>query len=572
MLLELSVRDVALVEGVDLTFAPGFNVLTGETGAGKSLIVDAIALALGGRAGPELVRAGAERARVEAVFDVSRLPALAPVLAEMGVGEEDGTLVVSRELGQTGRSACRINGRPATVAMLRRLAPFLVEIQGQHEFQRLFRPEEHLELLDAADAALADLRGRFARLARRAAEVERALRRLAGDERERLQRLDLLRFQVDEIAAAALRPGEEAELAERRQVLSHARRLLEGAGGAYELLHGEGGPGLAAGLGRCAEEVGRLAELDRRLAAPAGLLREATLQVEEAARLLRSYRDGLDLDPRELERVEERLDLLRRLQKKYGPTVEAILAYRQQAEAELERLARAGEEASALAGERAAVLEEMARLAAALRAERRRVAERLERAVEAELANLAMAGARFRVAFGAVPDPEGLPVEGERVGWDERGCDRVEFLFSANPGEEPKPLARVASGGEAARLMLALRAALAGADGSPTLILDEVDAGLGGGAAQAVAARLAALARSHQIVCVTHLASVAAAADHHIRVGKRVDGGRTVVEARPLEGEERALEIARMLSGTVSEPSLAHARALLASAAGSCSD
>lgn len=568
MLRELSVRDLALIERVDLDFAPGFNVLTGETGAGKSILVDAIALALGGRAAPDAVRAGAERARVDALFEVGHLPALASVLEELGLEAEEGTLLVARELGPGGRSACRVNGRPATLSMLRRLAPLLVEIQGQHEFQRLFRPEEHLALLDASGGEeLARARAAFGARARAAAELERRLRRLAGSEQERLQRLDLLRYQIDEIAAAGLRAGEEAELAERRQVLAHARRLLEAAAAAHDALAGGSGPGLAAGLARCAEELGRLAAIDPRLRAPAELLREAAVQAEEAAGQLRRYRDGLEVDPAELERVEERLELLRRLQKKYGPTAAAILEYRRRAEEELARLAGAAEEAAALEGQLAGLRSELAELAGALRAARRRAAERLERAVEAELAALAMPGARFRVALSACPDPDGLPVEGEAVAWDERGADRAEFLFSANPGEEPQPLGRVASGGEAARVMLALRSALAGADATPTLVFDEVDAGLGGRAAQAVAARLAGLARSHQVLCVTHLASVAAAADRHIVVSKRPAGGRTVVEARVLAAEERAPEIARMLAGVVGEPSLAHARALLAEAA-----
>lgn len=569
MLRELSVRDFALIERLRLDLRPGFNVFTGETGAGKSILIDAIALVLGGRASPEMIRTGAERAAVDALFDISHLPAVGAELEALGVeAAGEGALLLSREIGAAGRSLCRINGRPATVSMLRRLAAHLVEIQGQHEFHRLYRPEEHLLLLDAAGGArAAAVRSAFEERARAFRDLLRRRDRLVADEKERLRRLDLLRFQVAEIGAAAPRPGEEAELARQRQFLAHAERLLEGVSQVYgELGEGErGGPALASALARLAAELGRLADLDPRLGAPAAQLSEAALQAEEVSRQLRLYRDGLAYDPHDLARVEERLDLLRRLLKKYGNTLEEVLAFRDEAAAELVRLEGAGEEAAAIEAELERRRGELAGLAAELGALRREAAERLEAAVAAELSALGMPAARLEVRLTRSADPDGLPVEGRTVAWDDSGADRVEFLFSANPGEPVQPLARVASGGEAARLMLALRGALAGGDRVGTLVFDEIDAGLGGRAAQAVAERLAALAASHQILCVTHLATVAARADHHVQVFKREAAGRTVADARVLQAEERPREIARMLSGDGGETSLAHARELLRS-------
>lgn len=571
MLAELFIRNLALVDSLHLTFGRGFNALTGETGAGKSIIVDAMTLLAGGRAAADMIRAGAEEARVEGVFDLGDAPLARRVLGELGMEADGGdVLVVTREIARNGRSMARLNGRPVALTTLRQVAEGLLDIHGQHEFQRLFRLDAQRDILDAyGGKEVLDLRRRVGEAAGRLAAWQRQREQLAGDEQERLRRLDLLRFQVEEIDAARLSPGEEEELLARRAVLANAERLLAGTAAAVAALYegGAGRPALAAELARLAAELSALGAWDGQLAPYGEQLQAVAWQVEEVARALRRYRDGIAVDPAELAAVEERLDLLRRLKKKYGDTVAQVLQYREEAAAELDRLAAAEETAAGLEERLAQARRELAALAGELSSRRQAAARAMEARVEAELAELGMEGARFQVEIARQPRDGGLAVGGAEVAWDASGIDRVEFLFSANPGEPPRPLTRVASGGEAARLMLALKTVLAEADQVPTLVFDEVDTGIGGRAALVVGRKLAGLARVRQVFCVTHLAAVAARADVHYRVAKGGEGGRTVVSARRLAPEERVAEIARMLGGGAGEAALEHARAMLAEAA-----
>lgn len=568
MLAELNIRDFALIESLRLAFGSGLNVLTGETGAGKSIILDALQLVLGGRATAEQIRGGAREARVEALFDLSAAPHAARAAEAMGLlGPGETELLVARDVGATGRGSLRVNGRAATLAMAQELAQSLVEIHGQHEQQRLFRGDAQRQILDAFGGPEATGLGReMAELAGAWRLLQERRQALGGDPRERLRRLDLLRYEVEEIDQAAPRPGEEADLLERRSVLMSAGRLLEGAARAYAYLdEGDQGRGAAAAeLGRLAAELKQLAAIDPRLDPVVELLDGAACQAEEAAREVRRYRDGLAFDPGEQDALEGRLELLRSLKRKYGESLEAVLAYRAEAAAEMERLGGAEAAEAALERERGALRVRLGQVASALSAARSRAARELEARVGEELGQVSLGAARLEVQLERRPLPGGLPVEGQELAWDATGIDRVAFLFSANPGESLKPLARVASGGEAARVMLALKAALAAADPVPTLIFDEVDAGLGGQAARAVAAKLAALGRDHQVLCVTHQASVAAAGHRHVAVTKDSRDGRTVVSARPLDDAERPGEIARMLAGDgAAETPLQHARELL---------
>ncbi len=571
MLTDLFIRDFALIEELHLSFGPGFSVLTGETGAGKSIIIDALQMALGGRASADDVRTGAGEARVEAVFDLAALPEARRLAAAMGLGDPDeNTLILTREIGRSGRSASRVNGRPATLSAMRQIAARLVDLRGQHEAQGLFRPETHRDLLDAAGGpALLALRGRVAALAGERARLSCERAAILGDEKERLRRLDLLRYQVEEIDRANPRPGEAEELAARRRVLANAERLAGAAARAYAVLYEglSGRPAAADELGRLAAELLHLAAVDPRLQPLGELLQGTALQAAEVARELRRYQDGLAYEPGELASVDERLDLLRRLARKYGESVEEILAFRREAASEIARLECAEASAAEMEARLAELEASLAVMAADLSARRAEAAARLEEGVAAEMAELGLEKAHFQVSLRRRPDPDGLEVGGERVACDAGGVDQVEFLFSANPGEPLQPLARVASGGEASRLALALNTVLAGAGGVPTLVFDEVDAGLGGRAAQAVARKLSALGRCRQVLCVTHLALVAAAADAHYTVGKAEEGGRTRVAARRLVDGERPAELARMLAGDGSgEISLQHARAMLAGA------
>ncbi len=570
MLVELRVQNLALFEEAVLVLGAGLNVVTGETGAGKSLLVDALALALGGRAEAAVVRAGADAARVEAVFAPAPAGlALAAARAAGLAATDDDVLVFSREVQRSGRSLARVNGHPAAAGTVRALAAHLVEMAGQHDFQRLYRSAEHVEFLDvfAGEEALA-LRAEVAALAGRLREVGGRRRRLRRTEAERLQRLDLLRFQVAEIEAASPRPGEDAELARRLQVFANAGRLREALDRARACLAGtedDRAPGARDLLAAAAAALGEAAVLDAGLGPEAEGLRASVWQVEELARRLDRYLDTLDYDPRERDRVAERAETLARLKRKYGPTLEDVLAHRERAVAEADALAGADADLEALAAEEERLRAALAETAGRLSAARAAAARALEARLAADLAELSLEGARCSVELGRRPagaGGDGLELDGEMVAWDETGVDRVELLFSANPGEPLQPLARVASGGEASRLFLALCGLQA--RGERTFVFDEVDAGVGGRAARAVALRLARLAGNSQVLCVTHLAPVAALADRHYAVVKEERRGRTVAAVLPLEGEERAREVERLLAGGHGEASLAHARELMA--------
>jgi DNA repair protein RecN (Recombination protein N) len=547
MLRELYVEDFGLIERERLSFGPGLNVLSGETGAGKSLFLEALGAALGGGGGAEMLRAGAQRARVEALFEVP--PRLAPGLAVLGLeGEEE--LVLTREVGREGRSVARLNGRPATASGLRQVAELLVAVHAQHEHQTLFRPERHRQLLDAF-AGLEEVREGVAAAFRQGRTLERELAELGRDPAERQRRQELLRHQLAEIDQAQLRPGEEEELREELVRLSNAVRLeqaLETAHAAlFEGLRGEAAVDL---LGRGAAALGEAAAFDRRLEELRAVVEEAAGQVAEAAREISRHRSELRFDPQRIGEIEGRLEDLADLHRKYGRDLDAVRQFRERAAGELAQAEETAQRAAAVQERAQAARGDLDRLAAELSRRRGAAARELADLVAAELGELGMPGTVFQVVLA--------PREVSEAGGEE-----VEFLFSANPGEPPRPLARIASGGELSRVMLALRKVLAAADQIPTLVFDEVDAGVGGRAATALAARLAFLGGSHQVVAVTHLAQVAAAADRHICLEKEVQGGRTRTRARELAGEERAAEIARMLDGGKSPLALEHARELM---------
>jgi DNA repair protein RecN (Recombination protein N) len=552
MLRELRVRDFAVIDAVTVPFVPGLNVLTGETGAGKSLLIDALLLLRGTRAQSDVIRAGAESAAVEARFEDDGDRRALAILEEAGLAVDDGQILVRRELTRAGRHRAFVNDSPVTVGLLERLGDHLVEVHGQHEHQRLLEPTHQLAVLDrSADAEglreqVSELWAKY-RAAREALEQGRA----AG--RDRAQREDLLRFQVSELDAARLRVGEEEELRGERRRLQHAERLGAGLAEAEGLLDGEG-TSAATALGRAARIFADLGRVDSAFATPGAALDAARAQVDDAVTTLRRLRDDLVVEPGRLEAIDDRLHALTRLRRKYGESEEAMLRFRDEAAAELERVGRHDEQLvlqeRALEGLRT----ELAGAADGLATRRAAAAARLAPRVERELAGLGMEHAVFRIAH-------------ERVDLDAmsaRGLDRVEFRLSTNPGEEPKPLARVASGGELSRTMLALTAVLAGAHQTGTMIFDEVDAGIGGRVAAVVAQKLAAVADGRQVLCVTHLAAIAARADHHVRVAKSVRAGRTRVSVGALDGDTRVREVARMLGGeAVTRTALGHARELL---------
>jgi DNA repair protein RecN (Recombination protein N) len=553
MLRELRIRNLAVIESVAMSFVPGFTVLTGETGAGKSILIDALLLLRGARAHTDLIRSGAETAIVEAVvtFDDGS-PALA-VLEEAGLGSEDGEWLVRRELSRSGRHRAFINDLPVTVGLLERLGDSMVEVHGQHEHQRLLEPSHQLEMLDAY-AEIEAQREAFAALfakrqaARNAVEAQRTL------DRDRAQRLDLLRFQASEIDAARLAPGEEDALRAERRRIAHAERLAAGLTEIVEVLYDDPASA-AARLARAGQILRELERLDPDCAAPGEPVELAAGAVDEAARQARRLRDSVVFDPARLEEIDGRLDVLARLKRKYGDSIEAILSHRTAITADLDRLERHEEILATIERELAALEAELAEAAHALSAGRAGAAVRLAAHVQRELRQVGVDRAVFEIGVAPLGQLSAT------------GGDRVEFRLSANPGETVRPLARVASGGELSRTMLALKTALVARDRAPTMVFDEIDAGIGGGVADMVGQKLAAIARERQVLCVTHLAPIAARATAHQRVAKSVRGGRTSTAVSALSGGERVEEIARMLGGeALTDAARCHARELLAQA------
>ena len=570
MLTELRIRDLAIIDALDLSFGPGFNVLTGETGAGKSIIIDAVNLLLGDRASIEVVRAGAERTEVEGVFQLSAATAarLAPLLAEHSLeGDVADVLVLAREVRATGRSVARVNGRAVSSALLGQVGGLLVEVHGQGEHMALLQEREHVGLLDRY-AGLQAQAGAANDLARQVRAVRRDLESLRQDERERARRIDLLTYQVQEIHAAKLQEGETDALEAERRRLTNAEQLAQLSSEALQLLQESDGEQMAVldALGNIEQALGRLARIDATLTPLVDQLEQAGAQLDDLARELGRYRDEIEFNPRRLTQVEERLHLIHSLQRKYGDTVADVVAYGARAAAELETITHAGERIEELTAKEADLLAQLGRLGAAISAARRAAGITMARAIETELADLQMARARFGVQVTWTPDPNGALVDaaaadtaGETAGrytFDSHGLDAVAFLVSANPGEPLRPLAKVASGGETSRLMLALKTVLGRADETPTLIFDEIDQGIGGRVGATVGRKLWGLTRTakgrkgeaaHQVLCITHLPQLAAYGDIHFHVAKHNAGERTVTQVHNLGGDERVVELARMM-------------------------
>ena len=537
MLRALRVSDLAIIDEIELVLEPGFNVITGETGAGKSILLQALDIALGGRPDADLVRTGADEAVVEALFmDVPE--SVLELVTTAGMRCDAGAeVLVRRVIGRGGRTRAYVNGALGSLALLRELAQHLLRVYGQDEHQALRRVESHRELLDDAGslhAELAEMRARFTSMsgARQALEERRAAQRAANE------RLDLIRFQHDELERAALVPGEEAELQSERTRLAHADRLGSLAGTAEAATY-SGEASAVDTLGRALASLREAERLDPGLAPTRALVETALAELEEAGAGLGRYLRALAPDPARLETVERRLAELSRLQKKYAGTVEDLIRKREEVGRELAMVEDGERGIAALITAAEDAERRASEWAGRLGAARRRAAVKLERAMTMELRQLALEGGRFAVRFA-----EG---DGRRLG--PSGSDEVEFYLTANPGEDPRPLARVASGGELSRIMLALKTLMAGDRDGATLIFDEVDTGIGGRVAEVVGSKLRELGPRRQVLTVTHLPVIAAFAEHHVAVTKRTVRGRTVPTARPLSGSERVDELARMLGG-----------------------
>jgi DNA repair protein RecN (Recombination protein N) len=569
MLAELRIRDFAIIERLELRLDAGFVVFTGETGAGKSIIVDAVQLLLGGRADSTMVRTGCDAAVVEGTFrlDGPQGDAVRGILGREGLLEEPGFVELGREIRREGRSLARINGRTVNLALLREVGELLVDVHGQSEHLSLLRVREHLHLLDRFAEVEAERRG-YGDAYDRLVQIRAELVGLRQTERDAIQRTDLLTFQLGEIEAAGLKPGEETSLAEERTRLANAEQLARLAEEAAAALS-EGiddRPSATELLGRAAHAAAALARIDGSMTAAGNEAQTLVEQAGDLAKRLRAYRESMEFNPRRLEQVEERLALIHGLQRKYGATLEAVLEHLDRARRELETITHAGERIRELEQEEAGLLQDLGRRGQALSEIRRKAGVRLAKGIETELGDLKMAGASFGLDLHWEDDPQGAWVEGRRVGFSSEGLDKAEFLVAPNPGEGLKPLARIASGGETSRLMLGLKSVLARADRTPTLIFDEIDQGIGGRVGAIVGAKLRRLARAHQVLCITHLPQLAAYGDLHFRVEKVQRGGRTFTTVGPLSQEERLAELAQMLGG-VSEANRRSASELLKEAA-----
>ncbi len=533
----------------------GLNVLTGETGAGKSIVVGALNLALGGRADADMVRSGADHAVVDALFDIpSGSPPVAKLLDEWGFDLEDGRLLVTREIQDKGRSAARIAGRPATLAQLRELGEWLVDLHGQHEHQSLLAVDRHIDVLDEwGGPSLKSLREQVAQSYLVLGRIKTRLQLLESDRRDRAQRIDLLQYQVAEILSAKLEPGEDDRLLAESRRLANARRLAETVLSALCAIKGSSErAGALESLAMAARLIGEAAAMDAELTEAAGTLSSCQYEIEEVARTLALYPEQLEDDPAHLEEIEERLDLIRRLKRKYGDSIEEIIAFGESASAELDQLQHADERLAELQGEYDGKEAEYQRLCLDISQMRHELADQFAFRVTAELHDLAMEKTRFAVQI-------------ENDSPSAKGADRVEFLIAPNVGEPLRPLARIASGGEVSRIMLAIKSAMASKESLPTMVFDEIDVGVGGRTGSVVAEKLAALSRNAQILCITHLPQIACRASAHYQIVKYQQDGRTVVSIQPLGDEERVAELARMLGGAHITPHvIQHAREMLA--------
>ncbi len=608
MLTELRVRDFAIIDALNIEFGNGLNVLTGETGAGKSIIVDSVSLLLGDRADSGMVRAGAEQALIEGVFTLEDevRHEVEVRLAEQGLeSDEPGQLLLGREVRTSGRTLCRVNGRAVGLNAMRELGELLVDVHGQSEHLSLLRVKEHVNLLDRY-GNLWDLRSQVAGKVSELRATRKELKQLVDNARERARRTDMLKFQLEEIRTAKLKPNEESTLQDEHLRLANAETLATYATEAYSVLYESSRDQQAAldQIAQASRALSNLTRYDRQFEEYNHSLNDAAAIVQEIARTLQEYREAIEFNPRRLQQVEERLSLIKKLKRKYGDTVEAIITFAEQVESELNQIENSAGRIEVLQAREAAISTELVALALDLSTQRFAAAERLARAVEVELQDLRMSGAHFAVNITHESADDGIQVDGSkwmirdstfragdakqvageetddsspeqsdaklssqgaktagplslvsspvsnRVRFDSTGIDRVEFMVAPNVGEGLKPLAKIASGGETARLMLALKAVLSQADRTPSLIFDEIDQGIGGRIGAIVGQKLWSLTRAHQVLCITHLPQLASFGDTHYQVAKTAQNNRTITRVQRLTREERLDELAQMLGTT----------------------
>ena len=566
MLTELHIQNFAIIDKLDLRFDSGLIILTGETGAGKSIILDAVVMLIGGKADTTFVRTDSDAAFVEGVFHLKgpEKEAVHFILNREELMDDPNYVVLMREVRKEGRSVARINGRTVNVGLLKELGALLIDIHGQAEHLSLLDPRAHLGLLDRfaeVTRPLGDYRQTYHSLL----NLRRELTDLRKAQSDSERRIEMLTYQAEEIESARLKIGEDEELRKERDRLANAESLAENAQEALAVLD-EGSPETPAAtdlIGQAAQALGALAKID---AGQSELAEQAEVMLDTISDIIHSLRDYLEeieFNPKRLEDVEERLDLIHSLTRKYGGSIPAVTAYGADVRKQLETITGASERINELEMQEAKLLEKLARQGGALSDQRKSAALEMGKGIEAELNDLKMQSARFGVDFQVKPDPNGIPMsDGSRIAFDQNGFDRIEFLIAPNPGEGLKPLAKIASGGETSRLMLGLKNVMAKADEVPSLIFDEIDQGIGGRVGMVVGHKLWNLSRSHQVFCVTHLPQLAVFGDQHYQVQKLIDNGRTLTRVEQLDGDARLLELSQML-GEVGEGTLRSAHELL---------
>jgi DNA repair protein RecN (Recombination protein N) len=564
MLLALHVKDFAIIDEITLDFHEGFNVITGETGAGKSLIIDALSFLLGEKASTDIIRTGSNKALVEALFSTNKI--IEAILDEWGIQkEEDNTILVSRELNKTGRSKCRINGELVTVGMLERLLSNIMEIHGQYEHQKILHKDTQLELFDSFGGDECIQQKRLVK------EIFENLKRLYSEkeniyekEKERQQRIDLLKFQIDEIDRAKLMKGEEENLLEERKLLQNLEKIKGSLEEAYSLLYESIEPKMSATdqISESLDLLKQISSLDKNIENICELLTNSKIYLEEAVDALIKFKNSLDLDSSRLEEVEERLYKISQLKRKYGRTIEDILEYRLKIDEELRSLLSSEERLEEIEKEIQVLEERLILEGEKLSEMRRKVAKILKESIERELSDLGMEKAKFDIYFMEPTGSGTIMVKDKKV--SSKGMEEIEFLLSTNPGEDLKPLKNIASGGEISRIMLALRTTVNKVDKTPVLVFDEIDTGIGGETAYLLAQKLWNLSLERQVFCVTHLPQIAAWADVHFYVEKKVTNNQTRIKVTMLEERSRIIELSRMFGGSiVSEISQQHAKEML---------
>jgi DNA repair protein RecN (Recombination protein N) len=575
MLTEIHIENFAIIERLDVNFASGLVTLTGETGAGKSIIIDAVETLLGGRAEAIQVRSGAERASVEGIF---RIPAnthqqIQAILEREDLLDEPDFLTLAREVRLNGRNVARVNGRSVNTALLRELGEYLVDVHGQSEHLSLLRVNQHQGLLDRYASSepqnkLPEVLSTYTQAYQLLHDIQHELNEIRQAERDAARRVDMLTFQIKEIESAHLQTGEEETLREERNRLANAESLASLAQQAVLALD-EGTPESPAAtdlLGQISQALAALTRLDPSQNSLDEAARSIFESLTDLTRNVRLYQDNIEFNPKRLDQVEERLALIQSLKRKYGETLSVVLEFAVNARSQLEKITHAGERLEELEKKRGELLLSLGSAGIELSQLRHSAATHMEKAIEIELADLNMSGARFKVDFQQQPDVLGVALpDGNRVAYYPTGLERTEFLIAPNPGEGFKPLTKIASGGETSRLMLALKNVLAKADHIPTLIFDEIDQGIGGRVGGIVGQKLRQLGRQHQVLCITHLPQLAAYGEQHFHVEKQVQSGRTLTQLKKLDGEARLVELAQMLGG-LSDGTLQSARELLQTA------